>query len=146
MIVAKWKTGFGLYDGINAQTVAEELRAIGDEFSPAQIVDAARDESTELHKCFEWDDTKAAELYRLKQARNIVQALVIEEQVRPKERPEIRVFYKPEKSSGYMETKKIVRDEDAYANLLAQARQELRIFKAKYNCLVELQEIMELID
>ena len=146
MIVAKWKEGFGLYDGVDAQTVAEELRAIGDEFSPAQVVDAARDESTELHKCFEWNDGRAAELYRLQQARKVVQALVIEEQAKPKERPEIRVFYKPEKERGYMETKRIVRDEDAYANLLAQARQELRIFKAKYNCLVELQEIMELID
>lgn len=146
MIVAKWKAGIGLYTNVDAQAVAEELKGLGDGFTPADVVDAARDASTELHKCFEWDDGKAAELYRLVQARSVVTNLVIEEQAKPKERPEIRVFYKPEKTSGYVETKKIVRDEDAYANLLAQAKAELRVFKAKYNCLVELQEIMELID
>ncbi len=146
MIVAKWKEGIGLYKSVDAQKVSEELRTLGNEFTPQNVVDAARNDSTELHKCFEWDDSKAAELYRLKQARDVICNLVIEEVEKPKERPEIRVFYKPKESSGYMETKRIVRDEDAYANLLAQARQELRIFKAKYNCLVELQEIMELID
>ena len=146
MIVAKWREGFGLYSGVDAQKVAEELQQLDEGFTPVDIVNAARDSSTELHKCFEWDDSKAAELYRIKQAVNIVGHLVIEQPTKTKEHPEIRVYYKPEKSSGYVETRKIVRDEDTYSNLLAQAMRELRIFKAKYKCLEELREIMDLID
>lgn len=61
MIAATWKTGTdGLYKA-DAQKVAEEILSIGESATPAQIVDRAKDESAELHKCFEWDDTAAAQ-------------------------------------------------------------------------------------
>lgn len=40
--------------------------------TPQQILEKARDESTELHKCFTWDDSIAAEKYRIQEARQIV--------------------------------------------------------------------------
>ena len=146
MIVAKWKTGFETFFKADPQKVAEEINGIGNSPTTQQIVDAARDESTELHKCFEWRDDIAAEKYRLVQARYITHMLVIQEQEVPQDRPEIRVFYKQPETGGYAETRKIVRDEDAYKNLLAQAWRELRAFKQKYGMLEELAEIMELID
>lgn len=146
MIVAKWKTGFETMFKADPQKCAEEIRSIGDAPTTQQIVDAARDESTELHKCFEWRDDVAAEKYRLVQARYVTHMLVIQEQEPPKDRPEIRVFYKQPETGGYAETRKIVRDEDAYMSLLAQAWRELRAFKQKYGMLKELAEIMELID
>ena len=54
MITATWKIT-GIFNA-DAQKVAEEINKIGDEVTPDQIVEAARDESTELHKCFEWDE------------------------------------------------------------------------------------------
>lgn len=146
MIVAKWKEGFHFYKGVEAQKVAEEIIGIGDEPTPQQIVERARDADTELHKCFEWDNDVAAEKYRVVQARYLVHHLVIEEKQVPQDRPEIRVFYKPEKSAGYQQTKLIVKDEDKYAQLLKQAYAELRAFKVKYSCLQELAEIFALID
>ena len=156
MIVARWREGIGesLYGDVDANKAAQEIRTLGNGFSPADVVNVARDERSELHKCFEWEDSKAAELWRLKQARSVISCLVIEEKETPKERPQIRVFYRTEAKSedgdenvsGYMETRIIVKNEDAYANLLAQARRELRSFKAKYSCLVELRDIMDLID
>ena len=71
MIVAKWKEGIGFYKGISAQKVAEEIASIGESATPQQIVDRARDENSELHKCFEWDDSIAAENWRKQQARII---------------------------------------------------------------------------
>lgn len=146
MIVAKWREGFaGLFHGADAQLVADEIFAIGDAPTAADIVDAARDEKSELHKCFEWDDSVAAENWRKKQARDIVHHLVFVEEQVPKDRPEIRIRYTETANSGYKETIKMVRNEDQYKTLLAQAYAELRAFKAKYNMLSELQEILDLI-
>lgn len=146
MVVAKWRAGFdSIFHGADAQKVAEEISAIGESPTAKDIVNAGRDPNSELHKCFEWDDSVAAEKYRIEQARDIVHHLVIEEKDLPKDRPEIRVFYKPKDSVGYRETKKIVRNEDEYARLLAQAYAELRVFKAKYSMLTELSEILDLI-
>ena len=146
MIVAKWKSGFETFFKADAQKCAEEIASIGETPTTQQIVDAARDESTELHKCFEWRDDVAAEKYRLVQARNVVHMLVIQEQEPPKDRPEVRMFYKVSETGGYTETKKIVRNEDAHKSLLEQAWRELRAFKQKYGMLEELSEIIELID
>ena len=146
MIVEKWREGFaGLFHGADAQLVADEISAIGDAPTAADIVDAARDEKSELHKCFEWDDSVAAENWRKKQARDIVHHLVFVEEQIPKDRPEIRIRYTETANSGYKETIKMVRNEDQYKTLLAQAYAELRAFKAKYSMLSELQEILDLI-
>lgn len=149
MITAKWKEGFGsLFHGADAQTVAEEIYSIGSAPTTHDIVKKAEDESTELHKCFTWDNDKAAELWRLREARRIVQLLVIKEEVVPKERPEIRMFYKVDSKSseGYKPTKIIVAEEDEYKKLLTIAARELKAFKSKYSMLTELAEIFELID
>ena len=146
MIVAKWREGFsGLFHGADAQKVADEISAIGEAPTAADIVDAARNESSELHKCFEWDNDKAAELWRLKQARDVVHHLVYVEEKVPVDRPEIRIRYTEAPGRGYEETRKIVRNEDRYKALLAQAYAELRAFKVKYSMLSELQEILDLI-
>lgn len=146
MITAKWREGFGIYKDVDAQIVAEEIMSIGDSATPQQIVDMARDENTELHKCFEWDDTIAAERWRLQQARQVTYHLVIKEEVIPKDRPEMRVFVMPKTQEGYKRTEIVVKIDSEYEALLKRAWVELQIFKRKYSCLTELKEIFDLID
>ena len=59
-------------------TQLEALKAIaardGGLLRPAAVVEAARDESSPLHGAFCWDDTKAAELYRLDQAQRLIRS------------------------------------------------------------------------
>lgn len=146
MIKAKWKSGFEHLYKADAQLVANEISNIGKDPTPEDIVNAARDESTELHKCFTWDDTEAAERWRKQEARDIVCKLVITEENKPNDKPEIRVFYKVEDGEGYKPTEFVVKHDDEYAKLLERAYLELRAFKQKYSCLKELQEIFDLID
>lgn len=136
-----------LYNDADPQKVADEITRIGDSATPAQILDKARDGKTELHKCFEWDDGKAAEKWRIQQARRIVCSLVIkdtDEQVQQK--PEIRVFYKTDNSSGYKPTTFIFQDKSEYQKLLSRALAELSAFKSKYKSLSELDELFEVTD
>lgn len=146
MIVAKWREGFdGLYKGIDANIVANEILSIGSSPTAKEIVDFARSSNTELHKCFEWDDSLAAEKYREKQARDVVHFLVIKEKQVPVDRPEVRFFVSTEKGKGYKQTKFVVQKQDEYQELLAQAWAELKAFKEKYKMITELQEIFKLI-
>ena len=154
MIKAKWKNGYGFYKA-DAQKVAEEIMEVCDsadlnDAKPEDVLVKARDENSELHKCFEWDDAVAAEKYRLRQVGYIIRLLVIKEEcdesTEYKERPEVRVFYKTKEDEGYKPTHLIVQKKDEYDALLQRAWSELRAFKQKYSMLKELDEIFKLID
>lgn len=61
------------------QVIGEALerisRATDGRLTPAAVVDAARDQQNPLHVHFEWDDSKAAETYRLDQAQNLTRII-----------------------------------------------------------------------
>lgn len=142
MIFAKWKNGCRI--SADAQKVADEILAIGESATTAQILDKARDEKTELHKCFDWNDAEAAEKWRLQQARHIVCNLVIKE-TSDAPKPEVRVFFKTENDSGYKPTVLIMQDKDEYQKLLARALAELNSFRVKYKTLTELDGVFDVI-
>lgn len=143
MIFAAWKSGCRI--SADAQKVADEILAIGNSATTAQILDKARDEQTELHKCFDWDDEEAAEKWRLQQARHIVCNLVIKEKS-DTPRPEVRMFFKTDADNGYKPTVLIMQDKDEYRKLLDRALAELTSFRAKYKTLGELDGVFDAID
>lgn len=149
-IVAFWKPGMeSLYEGIDAEKCANEIMEIGDKTKTREIYERAKDPTSELHKCLEWDDTKAAENYRLVQVRNVTAHLYIQFPKRNEnepDRPPLRLFHKVNEESAYMPITKIIKKEETYQALLQQAYSELRAFKAKYSTLEELREIIDLID
>lgn len=143
MITHTWKMP-GIFKA-DAQKVGEEIRALGDEVTPQQLVEAAKDESTELHKCFDWDNDVAAEKWRLHQARQIFCFLVIREEEPEPESVPVKVWNKID-NGGYKHVERVFRREDEYQKLLQTAYAELRAFKIKYARLQELSEILALID
>lgn len=148
MIKTIWRSEVAnMYKGIDAQTVADEISEIGEAVTAEQIVDRAKDETCELHKCFTWDNDIAAEKYRIIEARQLVRHLVREESPDAKnDTPPLRVFYKTNNGEGYKHIERtIIKREDEYQALLARAMMELRAFKAKYSMLEELREILDLI-
>lgn len=142
MITASWSAvGRSLYSA-DAQKVAEEILSIGEEATPRQIVDKAADSTTELHKCFTWDDKKAADNWRLHQARSVVGCLVISRTEDQADKPEIRFFHKND-GGGYKPAERIFRQADEYEKLLQCAYSELTTFKRKYANLQELSWLIE---
>lgn len=145
MTVATWRSGPCVFKA-DAQKVADEISSIGLSVKPEEIVDKARDENTELHKCFEWDDTKAAEKYRVYQARQIVCHLIIREVNDEPQKREVRFFYKTDNQEGYKPVSYIMRNEDEYHKLLDRALTELKAFQRKYSTLKELDGLFEAIN
>ena len=137
---AEWKIK-GIYKA-DAQKVADE---IGEgKVTPQEVLEKARDENSELHKCFEWDDSIAAEKYRLQQARQIIINLVYAPKT--KEEEPVRCFQITTERCTYQTTKMFLVQEDEYQSLLKRAKSELENFKAKYKTLSELEEVFNAID
>ncbi|GHU93719.1 hypothetical protein FACS189479_05500 [Spirochaetia bacterium] len=63
--------------GVNAQAVGEELEALEKPTSTQIVQYAEKHKKSELYKCFEWNNDKAAAKYREEQARQILMNLVI---------------------------------------------------------------------
>lgn len=142
--MVEWKVK-GLWKA-DAEAVYKEITALGDSFSPADIVEAARDESSELHKCFEWRDEVAAEKYREHQARMIITQLVVRTETSDNTPVSVRVISSANEVNTYVPTKMLIKSESDYADLLARAKRELQAFQQKYATLSELQEIFTAID
>ncbi len=96
-----------------------------------------------LHSEFEWDDEKAAEGYRLSQARHIINCLCIKAEEAPNKEP-IRAFFKIERNeSNYNSLETILQSEDSYAVLLRTALSELKAFEKKYKQIKELARVFD---
>ena len=146
--IIKWSIN-GIFKA-DATKCYEEIQQIGEEVKPEQVLDKAKDKGSELHKCFDWNNSTAAEKYRLIQARDVIRHLIVvqkNEDDEQKEPVQFRVMLKNEssKDSGYKQTLVMVRDEDEYRKMLDQAYKELHAFKQKYSCLTELADILALI-
>ena len=60
------------------EALKEIARRDGGLLRPASVVDAARDEKSPLHGAFEWDDSEAAQKYRLLQAQSLIRSFKVE--------------------------------------------------------------------
>ena len=137
---AEWKVK-GLYKA-DAQKVADEIGS--GQITPQEVLEKARDVNSELHKCFEWDDSIAAEKYRLQQARSIIINLVYVQ--KKAEEQSVRCFSLTSKVSTYQPTQQFLVQEDEYQTLLKRALAELEAFKRKYHTLTELEAVFEAIE
>lgn len=127
----------------DANKVYADLEKIKEK-TPQNIVDyAAAHPKSELHKCFTWDDTKAANEWRKYEARQVVRLLVFEDE-NEEEPTMVRVLQKT--ADAYKPVTQIVRNEDEYKELLKRAKAELAAFRQRYKTLVELESVLEAID
>lgn len=140
MAEVKWK----IPRNADAERCWEEIQTIGEKVTPEQIVDYARNDTSELHKLFEWDDTVAAEKYRIIQAQGIVRNLVYVPA--KKDDPPVRVLQITTETHEYQPTRFFLKQEDQYTALLKRALAELNAFKRKYKSLTELDKIFSDID
>ena len=140
MIIAEWKIE-GLFRA-DAQKVYEE---IGDrKITPEQVLEIAKNKKTELHKCFEWDDSKAANKYRLIQAQTIIRTLVVRTE-QPDDLP-VRIFQTTTVRNEYQPMRMFLTDKDEYEALLKRCKNELKDIRNRYKQLSEMEEIFTAID
>lgn len=139
-MTAEWRIK-GVYKA-DAQKVADEIGE--NSITPQEVLEKAKDENSELHKCFEWNNDVAAEKYRLEQARKIIINLVYVP--KKKEEQKVRCFQITSEKHVYQPTKHFLVQENEYQSLLKRAKAELENFKKRYATLSELETVFEAIE
>jgi hypothetical protein len=116
---------------------------------PADVVEAARDENSALHECFEWDDTEAGHQYRLIQARQLIRVYV---HVEEKEEAEpVRAFVslttdQRNPGGGYRTIAQVMSNEELREQMLTDALTRLRNLQKQYRSLTELAKVWDAVD
>lgn len=120
-----------------AQIVGETLEKMGS-FTPLDVVQAARNEESPLHEHFTWDDLKAAEKYRLWEARHLVNTITVVVTVAGKE-TETRGFHSITMEGDdetieqrYTAIKIVSASPDMREQVIERAKRELAGWSARY--------------
>lgn len=106
------------------------------QLTPRLVVDLARDPEHELHSRFEWDDSIAAEKFRVEQARDLIRKVrVVYKQGDENNPPQtIRAYHSLPDGDGhaYRSTDEIVQDPLLSKMLLAQAERDWKDLHRRY--------------
>jgi hypothetical protein len=139
---------------VSKEAKVEELEFIrskhGGVLRPEDVVEFARDERTALHADFQWDDTEAAQQFRLWQARQVIR-LTITIVDSPAGKQSIPMYVslvtdRQKPGGGYRPLVDVMSADDLRDELLRQALGELKTVRKKYQQLQELRPIFRAIE
>lgn len=142
--------GVRLHSGAKAQNAdavghrLEELREkFKGELTPADVVADARSHNSPLNSFFEWNDGKAADQYRLQQARSLIRAVVavVVSAGAPAQRVQAFVHIPEAGTPHYRATDHAMSQERTRDMVLMQAFKEFRAWQKRYEHLAELADL-----
>lgn len=148
-MIYRWRNGQSF--GVPAQVAGDRLETLRDEkgvLRARDVVEDARPKKAVLHNCFEWDNLKAAEEYRVAQARQMLAALVIVPIEAPDSEP-VRALIaigESNEPNDYMPLSQVMTSEELRKRALNIALADLRRTREKYHHLKELEKVWEQLD
>ena len=132
MSAYKWK--IGTRHKTDAEVAARVMNRLASEqrLNAETLVNVSRPEDAPLHDEFEWRDGVAAENWRMHQARNLINAIVvIDEDTLPQEQP--RAFYTVSVTTpNYEPISEIKASIEKSGALQTKALRELKAYRDKY--------------
>lgn len=141
---------------VKADEAAEEISRIQNKYgevTPKLLLEESRDDGAVLHKCYEWDDTKAAEKWRIQQSRLIMSCLTVTYEdtdldAGEVKKIEVRVFQNvsDEKDGAFVHVRDAMQTGAYRDAVLRRAINELTAFRKKYADLSELSKLFEVVD
>ena len=134
------------------EALKEIARRDGGLLRPASVVDAARDEKSPLHGAFEWDDTEAAQKYRLLQAQSLIRSFKVEIE-RNGQTLTVPVFVGistdrtgDKADNPYRMLEQVVEKPDLMAVAVRDAIDQLEALRKRYAHLQELADVWAAVD
>lgn len=144
-MVYKWSN---VQYSVPAEVVGKHFEQIEKDYGQLNrenVLESARPAESPIHGLFEWDDSVAAEKYRLKQATLLICNLDVEVETE-KEPITCRAYFDVSevKEGAFVNLETAFKSEESKSMVLTKALQELRAFERKYKNLEELSELMEI--
>jgi hypothetical protein len=152
-MVYQWKSGARVK--ADPQPVGERLERLrerhGGFLVAEQIVSDARSERSPLHPCFEWNDKRAAEAYRVEQAEYLMRSIVVTVAAEESGEPvTVRAFVsvKPDvrPAGAYTSIQHAMESPHLREQVLMQARRELAQWRQRYREYAELADVFRAAD
>lgn len=113
------------------------------DFTPKDIVAKAAPRQSPIHKYFDWNDTSAAEKWRLHQARNLVLSVVVEiDGIETSKYVSVKINDR----RSYIETETARHIPDIWDQVLARAIQDAQAWAARYDRFKQLSPIIKTIN
>lgn len=131
--------------GVRVMTALEELASRNEgQLHPEDVVKAARPERSPLHHLFEWDDTEAARLYRIDQARELIRSVHLTIETSPDQSIDVRRYvHVPDPERPYYALTSEALGDDRRTLVLDQARRELEALRRKYEALIDFAAFLD---
>lgn len=157
------KMKYALVEGsrvhLDSQVVGETLEGINGKYgmvTPSVVVEESKPVDAPLHNHFQWDDSKAAEEYRLVQARQLIRAVtVMQDAKEDKEVQVVRAFVNVRPVEGdeplvsercYITIQRAMGEEMLRRQVLANALAEIRSWRRRYAQYTEFAKIVGAVD
>lgn len=129
----------------------EQLEQENGDIKPADVVNDARDPTSPLHDFFEWDDTAAADQYRLSQARLLIRRVKIQVTIQNIPMDVARYVRDPDEPGSYSNIVRVRSDEDRSRrtvldemNRVSKAAKRARSVAAVLGTIEQVDEILRL--
>lgn len=149
-MIYQWKEG--AHVKLDAQAAGEELERIrtwnNGRLEAKAVVEASADPGAPLHGAFEWNDRKAADGFRVEQAKYLIRSIgVVVDQSDDEARP-IRAFVSVmrDEDRSYTSTAHALADPELRAQVVAQAWAELEAWRRRHAELVEFAKMFTAIE
>lgn len=148
-MVYSWKN-YGY--SVSADIVGKQFESIETKYGEVTsqyVLQEAADKNNPMHELFEWDDTVAANKYRLHQASVLICNLAIEVEDNATEKTLVTRAYVDVSDSdkgSFINVVSAFKNPDSKSIVLQRAYNELAAFKAKYQSLSELSLVIKDID
>lgn len=148
----QWKYGGAHYVAdCEAEVAYKELLRIkrqnGNLLQTQVVVEEAEKKRSPLHFCLEWDDSVAGHEFRLRQARSLVNHLVIVDERSSQTRGDpcfVNVKIDNDTAyQGYVRTEEALTDKQMRRQVLNNALRDLRVWERRYNHLDELAKVFD---
>lgn len=145
---AKWVNGRAFYKGVSAEKAKLGLQKVAarhsGQLTPKTVLEDARNKDSVLHRCFEWNDGKAAEEFRILQARDLIRSVYVQ----VGDAPQYAAWVSVEKGNRrvYMSLPAVLDDTQLREGLLAEAMDYITSFQQRFDTLEELRPIFQAMD
>jgi hypothetical protein len=143
-----WATWRPPVDATVVGRVLEQIETEHGACSPRLYVDYARPVDSPTHATLEWDNDRAAEEYRVVQARRVISNLRIVVEDRPQQVPAfVAVAHVPNMSGGgYVTTLRAMSDETLRAQVLRDTMRQLLGLRRRAEALSEFKAVWDAVD
>ncbi len=149
----RFRAGYHIKNDVATVFQAIEDAKIDGDVVPQKIVDDAKPKNAPLHEEFEWNGRKAANAFRLYQARKVIQSIEIVHAKIPPTRAYEAVTVvappgkpKPKHRNVFRSVEEVLADPVTRDVLLASAIRDAAAFRKRYAALQELSQVFAAID